>query len=179
MLSVVKKIRMWQTIAIISLIALGVVYFSELSAPTISTIADIENSSNQSLVLKGKNTPISKTDYKSDYPKDLDSYKFYMAFNPPLRMVRVDNVDIPLYASKWGIAKRAKLAVEAVKINDEMKEKLKLNQYSSEHPDSNIGDYILMEKSSLLLRFLMVVVFYAGWMCASLGLKRAREYVSE
>lgn len=178
MLSVVKKIRIWQITEVICLIALVVVYFVDTARPTVAVFADIKNSVNQTVVIKGRETPIKKTGAKSDFPRDMDDYSMFMLLNPPLRMVSLDDAEIPLYASKWGLSEKSKLAVKIVKINETERKKLKLDQYSIDHPETQIGDYILIEKPAWLLRILVIAVGLIGIKLMRIGVQRAREYVA-
>jgi len=178
MLSVVKKIRVYQIACILCMIAMVVIYFMNTAKPVILSLDDIINSENQTIMLNGKEAPIEKADISIDYPADVKGYQLYMLLQPPLRTVKIDGVTVPLGASKWGISKKSKIPVEVIAVDDEMKSKIGLTEYYNKNPEMKYADYILIEKPAWLLRVLVFAVAFLGWRLIRLGTQRQREYAN-
>jgi hypothetical protein len=174
MLSEVREIRKWQiALYVFSLITI-VVYFIETNKPLITSLDDAKNAAGQVLLLKGRNTPIIKTNEKAEYPADMEGFHISMR-KAPLRLVKLDDADLPLYASRWGISQRSKITVTVKQIDAAAKEQLNLNAFYNEHPEYTGDDFILIERPAWLMRILIIFVFFISYKCMTLGIKRQVE----
>jgi hypothetical protein len=170
-----KKLKLMQFATIVSMIALAIVHFTYLNKPVISSLTDLQQSTNQLIAIKGKNTPIVKTKQKFTYPDNEAGFQFPMwLYKTRLSFIKIDGTLVPVLAVGM-FSETEKMIVLVRQINDELNKKMELDVYKMEHSGEVFADYILVQQRSIFELLLMILVGWLGIKLIATGLKRMKE----
>jgi len=169
MFSVVKSVRIMQIACALAMIAYVAVHFAFLTGPKLES-AIIADASGQTLILNGKDTPITKTKEKTKYPDSAEGYQWYpmLWLKLPICTVEIDGASVPVLAAQWNISKRTKMVVKVVPADEAMKTQLGLKDYTQ-------ADYMLVQQRSHVEALLSTVAIFLGLKLCQVGFRRAKE----
>jgi hypothetical protein len=172
-----KKLKIMQFATIVFMVALAIVHFTYLSKPVVSSLTDLQQSTDQLMVVNGKNTSIVKTEQKLRYPEDEAGHQYQMwLYKTRLCLIEIDEKVVPVLTTGF-FSKTEKIVVLVRPANDELNKKLELDKYRAEHSGEAFADYILIQQRSWIEILLMAIVAWLGVKLIGLGFKRAKETI--